>query len=473
MRKYFIGIVLTLVSITAAFATTPYEEIMRESKANSPQMSNAELTYLNSKLSQAQKDQDGNVSIEVGTGTVSVLPSDVTKDMYANPYATVILPNDGATTFKISSPLGFNYEEETAFAISPELSVAHRFDLNKGENKISDLSDVISNLTTEMSYQSSVISFENTVITSISSILSAEKQVATTKRSIEKAEESLNNQLTLGKISKDSLAYKKSSIDLERSKQSLEAMEKQIQNAIDNFKVLTGIEWEGIDSIPTPNLTFEPLNNGNTNVYLKQLNVEIAAENLTDAVKTNNSQSISVGAGVKGANLLTDVDKYSLNGSVSYALNTTTKTKDTVKVNAAFGADYSITDDKLTPTLTMSASWKNNSAVEKSISDIQVLQNKLQQAQNEYQNAYTSYTQSVQNMHIEIFNYEYKVSANDINDEYLQSTLDYQNELFEAGLSAESAVKDAEFNVKMAEYDRMTIILEGLKLENSIKQLLL
>ena len=92
-------------------------------------------------------------------------------------------------------------------------------------------------------------------------------------------------------------------------------------------------------------------------------------------------------------------------------------------------------------------------------------------AENSAQDELTSYIQSARSLELDILQYEYTRIQTESNSDYLKASLENVQALYEVGLATEAELRKAEFNVEMDEYDTMSVIIDGLLLQNRIRQL--
>ncbi len=498
--KKTMAVVLLLAVSMMVFASTPYNTIMDAAKANSPQLKNAELNYLNSQLTAKQNDIKDSVKVTVNSGDIEIIPIknnsttttpvtngyviedngngtyDITPyrtgeyvtsstsdaNITLNPSVEVVLPNDGNTTIKANIGAAYDFENASYYNYSAGTSASHTFDLvGYDKDVVNDLSNARTTLQSEQTYQQAILAFENQVISSMSNIIKAEKNLFTNKKSLADKETELANKLELGQISESSITYRQSVNSINLLKNTIASLEKQIETAKEQYNVLTGLTWDGVESIPSPSLEVMYLDGGNTAVMLKAIDTEIANENIKAKNAELSPQSIKLSGSVNG-NLTSAGDALKASAGVTY-------NQSNWSVGGSVGGTYA--NDKFTPTLKIAGSWTNKTSTQSDELALQKLGNNLLSAQNDQISEMTSYTQSMQNLEDQVFAYNFEVEQQNATNEYNAAELEYQKELFAAGLATQADVDDAQFTIDAAEYDNLTLALEGLSLENSIKQL--
>ena len=475
MKKKLTILIVLLACGSFLSAATAYSTILSSAKANSPQMQNAELTYQNSLLTQQQNDLDDVVQVTVSSGTVSVLPADngfnpqtgrktVNEDLSLEPSVEIVLPNDGQTTITASTGLGFEYGDKDYYSVSPSVSAKHTFDLTGYDSDIAvSLSNSRTALQSEMTYRMAHLSFESQVLSSIKAILQAEQQLDEAKWNLSKAEKTLSDSLELGNMSEGSISYLQTVNQINLQKNSIAALEKQIATACEQYTTLTGLTWDGVDDLPSPDLTLNILPSGNTDVVLAGIDVEIATQNIEAKNASVSPSSIVVNGGVNGQ--ISSSGK-AIEGSAGVTYNA-----GNWSIGTGFSASKVQGSNDLNPSLTFAGSWTNKTTKRSDDLELQKLNNDLISAQNDLTDARTEYVQSVQNLRLEILNYTYTLQNQDAQNSYLASNLEYLNRLYEAGLCSHDEIEDAQKELEWAEYDNTINIIDGLIIENKIAQL--
>lgn len=462
MKKIIIfTIVLTMASLV--LYATPYNEIIKKAKEESKSVQNAELSYLNSKLTLEKSELKDEVQISVNAN------AQVSPDLNVNPTLTVVLPNDGSTTIKVSSPTSLKYDDTTIYSVSPSVDVMHTFDLT-GYDKdiITNLSNSRSALSSEYTYQNTLLSFENSCISTLKSIVNLEKNIENQKYSIQKSEKNLNDKLTLGQITTSSIAYSQLVNQIELAKNTLKAYERQYEITKNQYKELTGLTWDGLTDLPEPDLTLNLISTGNTKVILASIDEEIARENINTKNASINPQAIKVNGGVSSSNSKNKiVESNTLTASAG-----ATYSSGNWSLGSSISSTYNINDTSFnTPSVTISGSWSNKTTKRSDEIELMKLENNLISASNSAQDEYTSYLQSYNALQLEVLQYEFNVSQTNANSEYLKANLENVKALYEAGLATKSELEDAEFNVKLDSYTQTALVLDGLTLTNKIKML--
>lgn len=462
---------MTLLVTAMTLCAAPYSDILSGAKANSITLKNAEISYRNALISVDKNSLEDEVQITV-SGSAKVSPS-----LSVSPSVKVVLPNDGSTTIEAAVPVSLDYSDVSIYSASPSVTVKHLFDLTGYDKKaITDLSNSKSLLGSEQTYQNAVISFETTVLNSIKSLLAAEKNLAAQKYTLAENEKSLNDRVALGQITEGSVTWQQLSNQIAISRNTIASLERQIENAKAQYKTLTGMEWDGVTDLPEPDLSFTVLPTGNTSVIMKQIDAEIAKANLDAKNVQLNPQAVSVNGTLSSTNSKSIAK--TLTGNVPVQTNSidlsagATYSQSNWSVGSSVGFSYNARDNKFdTPSLTISGNWQNKNTTKKDELELQSLSNMVIAAENSAQDELTSYIQSARSLELDIMQYEYTKIQTASNSDYLKAGLENVKALYEAGLATDAELKKAEFNVKMDEYDTMSVIIDGLLLQNRIRQL--
>ena len=449
--------------VCSTLYATDYNEIIQKAKSESKSVQNAELSYLNSKLTLEKSELEDELQITV-SGNAQVSP-----DLTVAPTVKIVLPNDGSTTITATVPSSLNYDDTKIYSFSPKVTVDHNFDLSGfDEDVLTALSNSRTALNNEYTYQYALISFENTCISTIKTIVNLEKNIENQSYLIEKSEKSIKEKLALGQITTSSITYKQLINQLELSKNTLKAYEKQYEIAKSQYKEATNLDWDGLSNLPSPDLTLSLLPTGNTKVILATIDEEIAKENINSKNASLNPQNVKVSGGVESANLKNSLgEKNSLTASAG-----ATYSQGNWSVGASLSSSYDFKKNSFdTPSVKVSGSWSNKTTKRSDEIELQKLQNSLVSASNSASEEYTSYLQSYNALQLEVLQYEFNVTQTNANTEYLKANLENVKALYDAGLATKQELEDAEFNVKLDEYTQTVLVLDGLTLSNKIKML--
>ena len=462
MKKNIILSIIIIMVCSNLYATD-YNEIIQKAKSESKSVQNAELSYLNSKLTLEKSELEDELQITV-SGNAQVSP-----DLTVAPTVKIVLPNDGSTTITATVPSSLNYDDTKIYSFSPKVTVDHNFDLSGfDEDVLTALSNSRTALNNEYTYQYALLSFENTCISTIKTIVNLEKNIENQSYLIEKSEKSIKEKLALGQITTSSITYKQLINQLELSKNTLKAYEKQYEIAKSQYKEATNLDWDGLSNLPSPDLTLSLLPTGNTKVILATIDEEIAKENINSKNASLNPQNVKVSGGVESANsknILSEKNSLTASAGATYS-------QGNWSVGASLSSSYDFKKNSFdTPSVTVSGSWSNKTTKRSDEIELQKLQNSLVSASNSASEEYTSYLQSYNALQLEVLQYEFNVTQTNANTEYLKANLENVKALYDAGLATKQELEDAEFNVKLDEYTQTVLVLDGLTLSNKIKML--
>ena len=408
MKKNIILSIIIIMVCSTLYATD-YNEIIQKAKSESKSVQNAELSYLNSKLTLEKSELEDELQITV-SGNAQVSP-----DLTVAPTVKIVLPNDGSTTITATVPSSLNYDDTKIYSFSPKVTVDHNFDLSGfDEDVLTALSNSRTALNNEYTYQYALLSFENTCISTIKTIVNLEKNIENQSYLIEKSEKSIKEKLALGQITTSSITYKQLINQLELSKNTLKAYEKQYEIAKSQYKEATNLDWDGLSNLPSPDLTLSLLPTGNTKVIVATIDEEIAKENINSKNAALNPQNVKVSGGVESANLKNSLgEKNSLTATAG-----ATYSQGNWSVGASLSSSYDFNKNSFdTPSVTVSGSWSNKTTKRSDEIELQKLQNSLVSASNSASEEYTSYLQSYNALQLEVLQYEFNVTQTNANSE--------------------------------------------------------
>lgn len=485
-----LGISLLLIAccaLTPLFAVE-LDQLMSMAKEQSPQMQAYRINRQNSEITNTLSDTKDAIGIEVSSGntTVAYTP-ETTVNMRdkngnivpitnpgqistsASPSITITLPNDGKTKISVGAGAGVDFLDTGArsYSLSPAIGASHTFTFGETGDSRSDLLYTQNELIASQTYSTNVLNFENQVYQKISSILTLEQQLRSTQKNIDDLQTSMDNAIKLGTTSKDSVTYRNQEIQLESYKNSLDNIKLSYQYNLDQYKALTGLAYEPVTGIREVSLNFSPLSAGNTSVILKQLSLEIAQEDL----KLENAKQSNTTLGVNGS---VGVPVTRKSGQNSYSVNGTagaTLAGSNFSVAASTKLDYSITDSKFSPSVTVAGTWKNNASKTSDTLKLQQLENKVLLAQLDYNDALLSYQSSAISLQNEVQNWNLSMAQQKNMMDYHQQVLAQKETLLEKGLGKQSDVDAAKFTIAQDQYDWDKLLLDGLVLENKIRMI--
>ena len=438
------------------------DEILDAANAVSYTMKNAELSHTNSLLllDEAELEDEAiwSLSAEITPFTSADFGSEILDIKTLE--ASVTLPDDGDTTIAFSSPVDIGYSDGALY-ITPTLSVSHTFDFNYfDDDLISDLSNASSALSTERIYLEAKYNFNKSVLSMLTNLLTIEKSIAELEHSIANAERDLDNMITLRQADEESISYQRAALEINLSRQSLETYRDQYEKAKRQFNISTGLEWDGLESFTLPSLNLSVLDSGNSKVQEYALNSRVAALEVEQKEKEIDPRSLTLYED-SPENQFTGKKRpwrNSGNASLGATLNMPTW---------SLGASFSLsgnTDFDLTPSLTITGSWKNDVTGKSDRIELERLRNEAVSAENDYLDSLTSYNIEAMELQNRIMQYNFSLLSLEENESYLKAMLETERAYYEKGLVRADDVADAQSEYDLFQYEKLLTYLEGLSL---------
>lgn len=460
MKRVLLFIGLSLMIVSSIFSIS-LDEIIAGAKTLSPTYQNTVISYENALINVRSLERGDKVGVSVSASVnplYETMGTD-TKGLNASSSATVTLPNDGKTTIDAGVGVTTLYDGSST-STNLSLGASHTFDFTGYSSSTSDdLTLAKTKYSTELSMAQAELNFEKSVINTVSVILGYEKNIKKAEKSLEDQKAVVDKMDTLGTYSKTSATYINAVNLLNQLQATLDASQKQYENALESFKKVTGLEWTGLDEIPEPVLDLKIYDNGNTSVLIKSLTAEAAIEDYKSVVAAINPMNLSLSGSVKET--LSDSSTTSISGTIAYAGNNWS-------ISATPGV--SITSDKTSPSLTITGKWSNGGTISTSDEDtLKTASNKMLSADNDYRDALSSYYDEAQSLSLKILSWQNELINAQASLDYAKLVAENEKIMFEYGFSTEKDVKSAELNALTAEYDLKITMLDGLSLERDLK----
>ncbi len=452
----------------------PLDELLQGAKENSPILQMYELNRESGELSLEESAKKTTVSVDTSsTYTQMALTTGGVDENVLTGTVDVTLgfPTDNATTLTVSPGTILYSLDSGAFGASPSLSLSHAFSSLDNGDTLQDLQDSKSALQNEYLYRNNVSSFTQSVYSSLSGILSYEKNLLSVKQDIADLETSMANMLALGDYSKESSIYLGYELQLSALKRSRTTSEKQLALAQVQFTQLTGLEYQELDDISFPTLSFTPLASGNSEVILSELDLEIAREQVnllgrqtvaSGSGWTVPSFAITGNADLDYVNTGTSSVGYSFSGGGSY-------TGKGFSANALVGLDVASSGAR-TPTVTIGGSWSSADTESRSIQE-RLYDNALSTAELTYAQDLLTYQIDAQTLANDILSWQSESAEFSLTLEYHQGQLEILQEGLSLGLNTEKEVTDAVNTLALDDYEQKILALEGLVLAEQISQM--
>jgi hypothetical protein len=324
----------------------------------------------------------------------------------------------------------------------------------------------------DQTYRQRLYDFESSIYSKIVEILGHEMNLLNHEKDLLVQRTKIENALKLKTTTVGSTSYRSMELELARLENTKSSTLQRLAMAKAQYTQLTGLDWSGVESIGKANPAFTVMPTGDTSVILASLDLEIAKEQLalqqrktvrTATGSTVPSLTISGSTGLTYTKTTSDAISYDLTGSATYAAK-----------NFSTGASFSlgISDTgKVTPTVTISGTWRNNSTITSDELTLRSLGNAVTIAGIDYQEAMLAY----------------RIKANQLESDILSHTLDVERfgqsvllrnqvlaqaqEALAKGLVTQTEVDQALLDVELSKYEEKIYALQALILENRAKAL--
>jgi len=469
-------VLAAVVVLLAAFPVGAADigTIVEQAKANSTTVKTLQLNKQQSELALGLNDLDKKLAVVVDgsvkfddslIGGTGLSEANVT----VNPRVTVTLPNDQATTITVvPGPIVKSFESN-AFSASPSATITHTLDLGpkrKTQNDLDDLKLSKQRLEVDYGYVKGIIAFENSVYQKIIELLTHEKNILSSNGQILTQKNQMATALTLKTMSKESTSYRNMELSLARLETSLAATERKLNLAKAQYRQITGLPWDGLDAVPEADLTFTPMESGDTSVVVASLALEIAKLDLALYEQDSSAMSVRFNGGVGMANA-NNINANSLRYNID-AGATLSSSHFTVGSSVTMGISNTGT---LSPSLTISGSWKNDTAIEADTIARRRLQNAVELATIDQQEAMLDYLDAVDALQGDILNHQITKQQLQDDKEYDERLLAQAQERLTRGLGVQSDVDNARLTLEIDAYELKINRLEALVLANKIRLL--
>ena len=472
MMKRIIGgfavfVLCTVVPLNAA----NLDDVISQAKQKSSTMQLLELSKEQSDIAMGLSEAEEGLSIEVfsgdvtfadsyGTGSESVSETNIS----ASPSVVLTLPNDGNTEITIGVNPLVKFFDSNTWSASPEVSVSHTFTFGNTGDTLDDLKLAKQRLEVDQGYYEGVYDFENQVYQKIKEILEYEKTLLSSENEIADQKTKMANALTLKTTTKDSATYQSMELALAKSENTLSATKQQRALSKTQFAQMTTLAWEPVENIREADLSFSVLPTGDTSVVIAALAVEIANEELALEKQTDLlSLNINGGGGLSAVSTTATNVSYDVFAGTELSGN---------NFAASAQAKMNISNTgSLSPSLTISGSWKNNSASASDILTLQQLNNAVTIAGIDYQEAMSDYQEAAYQLQNDILSHQLAVKQLEDTITYDTKVLRQAEEAFAKGLGLQSAIDNARLSLDLDAYDHTVLMLEALVLENRAKTL--
>lgn len=478
MRKSFLWIMITLLCITSGSVlfAVDIDSVIEQAKEQSEILAMYTLDKESGQLSLSLSNIEDVLSVEVNGSAgyeEMTFDSSTVDALYASADVELVFPDDNDTTLTFSTGTVAKDTASSSYIAYPSISLESTFSSLDDGDILDALNDSLTELEIESSYLESESSFVSSIYDKAVSILTAEKNILSTQRNIDTLQTTMENTLALGTYSPSSTKYKSYEVQMKNYQRLLSSYEKQLELAKEQFTQLTSLEWEDLDSMEIPSLSFTALETGNSDVIIAQLELEIAKEELA----LFNRQTVISGSS-------RTVPSFNVSGSaqLNYEdINSSTDTSYDLGLDGMYyGSSFSVgagvgvnIDDtgSLTPEISISGSWNNSTSSSSDEIQRSSLQNDITSAEIAYNQAMLDYRLDAQELSNDILDYNQQVEEFLLNKEYNQSVLEIQQEAFDLGLITESELNEAVYTVSDDLIDEKIYALQGFMLEEEIRQM--
>lgn len=357
-----------------------------------------------------------------------------------------------------------------SWSADPQIGISHTFKFGDSGDALDDLSLSKQRIEIELNYQKQILNFESSIYGKIIELLNLEKTLLNNEKDIYVAKTKVEDSKILKDISFESASFKSLELDLARKESAKNSTLQKIALVQSQYEQLTGHLWQGVEDITKASLKLPSLKGGDSSVILASIDLEYAKEQLevqkratvrTQAGLTVPTLTVQGSAGLNYASS-SDKVSYSVGTSASYS------GKD-FGTSASVG--LSINDERVVPTVTIGGSWSKNTTGTSDYLTLQNLENRVTLANIDYQQALIDYQMKLNSLASEVLDYEVSLNQFEQIVEITKQNLETTKEAFELGLVTETDLNNALLEVELLKFDKDVLELNGLILENKIKEL--
>jgi len=476
MRKLITSFVI--LSFGICLFAADLETIIQSAMDSSQTIKTLNINRQNTELSwQSQDLEEERVSITLSTGSITVQGEASGSPVFSmGPSADVTLPetdNGTVISFGLDNTTKIYTSGSSSLTLTPYADLTRTISIDSYTDTREEITKLKNRVQQNMNYQKSLLQFRSSVIESIISILKAEMSLSSSQLSYDRALADYTNDIASGSIMEGSLKDLQAQMKLESQKVTLDNQKAKLQTLLDSFKQSFGIDYEMPEDIREADLTLEVKAEGNTSVLVSGYDLELAKQELS--VATGTSKSLVLGASADApftysGTSTSDIWTSGIEGSMSASI-----TASNYSIGAKAGASYEYSFDSSTgefvPYITITGKWTNETSSKADELEVQTLQNKVILAQMEYDDALESYRSDASDIEQEIADLEVEMSQFEISAKYNTLILEHTLQLYEAGLSTQRDVEDAQNDVDNDGIQRIIYALQELLIENDIAML--
>ncbi len=393
--------------------------------------------------------------------------------MLTSPVITITLPNDNNTTISISAnSISRSLTNDNFWSADPSVGISHTISFGDSGDILSDLQLAKQKLEIDRTYRQRIYDFESSIYTKISEIVTYEMNLLNAEKDILIQKTKIDNALKLKTTAVGSATYRSMELELAKLQNAKSSIRQKLVMTKTQYTQLTGLEWDGVGSIRQADLSFAFMPTGDTTVITAALELEIAKEELAlrqrKTVLSGNSRtvpSLTLGGstGLSYTEAIATTLFYELDAQALYSANNFT-------TGASVNLDIS-DSGTITPSLTISGSWRNNPTTASDVLEIQSLQNNITIAGIDYQEAMLDYQINASQLESDILSHQLETGQFEQTAVYRQQVLDEALQAFAKGLITQTEVDQARLDAELSTYERNIYAVEALVLENRAKAL--
>ena len=475
-NKRLIGLIGICLLALASLGAADLDTIVDQSKQNSSTIQLIELSKQNSDLSVAMGEVQETTGIEVSGDLAykdGALVSSGKDSLLLSPSVVITLPNDGKTKITVGADsISRSLTNDNFWSADPSVGISHTITFGDSGDILSDLQLAKQKLEIDQTYRQRIYDFESSIYTKISEIVTYEMNLLNAEKDILIQKTKIDNALKLKTTAVGSSTFRNMELELAKLENSKSSIQQKLVMAKTQYMQLTGMEWDGVGSIRQADLSFAFMPTGDTTVITAALELEIAKEELAlrqrNTVISGNSRtvpSLTVGGstGLSYTEAIATTLFYELGAQALYSANNFT-------TGASVNLDIS-DSGAITPSLTISGSWRNNPTIANDVLEIQSLQNNITIAGIDYQEAMLDYQINANQLEADILSHQLETEQFEQTAVYRQQVLDEALQAFAKGLITQTEVDQARLDAELTTYERTIYALEALVLENRAKAL--
>ncbi len=448
-----------------------YSDMIAAAENNGPDAAGARLAYEAGLISIAESELDDTTdySLAFSADPLSEIDDGILRISELS--FSAVLPDDD-TTITASIPAGIRYDGRGA-VLSPYASVSHTFDWGHDDEIQKDLQTEALKLSTERQYETDMLSIRQSVISMISELLSNERSMLSDQETLRDIDREISDSLVLGIMTEDSILYEELMLEKKRAEDSVEIGKREKEELLLRFRTLTGLDWDGADDIPEPVFPDVLSAEVSSAVSEAELELMIAEEDVLLEESDQNPRRLTIG-GSAGGNAEVAEGLYSITGTREdpiYLEGTIGWEGDDWSVSASGGGRWDYRFD-FTPSLSLSASWHSGTSESDELR-LRSLRNTARIRSDDYYDARRSFDEDKEDIWGRMLSWQRDMAE-------LESETDYRNALYEMilvkyerGLATGEDVHDAELDIRLLDFDRDILLLEGLLLQNEAETLIL